>query len=57
MKENCKNTILGKGDYILITVTTLRTERSEFESRHEQGTFLFFKTSRPALGPNQPPIQ
>jgi hypothetical protein len=37
-------------------VIRLRVARSGFDSRQGQGFFLF-ATSRPALGPTQPPIQ
>jgi hypothetical protein len=30
---------------------------SEFDSQHEQRIYLFFITTRPALGPDQPPVQ
>jgi hypothetical protein len=42
---------------VVAIVTTLPAEDMEFESRDRQDNFLFFKTSRPALRPNQPSIQ
>jgi hypothetical protein len=38
-------------------VTSLRAGRSGFDSRQGLGIFLFDTMSRPALGPNQRPIQ
>jgi hypothetical protein len=38
-------------------VTRLRAGRPGFDSRQGQGTFGFRTARRPALRPNQPPIQ
>jgi hypothetical protein len=44
-------------DSLVSTVTRLRARWPEFDSRQEQGLFLFAATSRPALGLTQPPVQ
>jgi len=52
------NTLLYEPN-IVSTQTMLRTGRPGFNSRQGQrwNFFLFAATSRPALGPTQPPIQ
>jgi hypothetical protein len=37
-------------DSVVVTVTTIRAVQSRFESRQRQDMFLFFKSSRPAVG-------
>jgi hypothetical protein len=48
---------LGSRGSVLVIVTKLRAGRSGVRMSVRAEIFLFSKTSRPAFGPTQPPIQ
>jgi hypothetical protein len=47
----------GRRDSVVGTVTRLRVGHTGFESWRRQEILRFFRSSRPAVGPTQPPVQ
>jgi hypothetical protein len=61
VEGNCLSIIYGAEhwqlEFVVSIVSTLRAGRSGFEFWQAQNFFISSESSRPALGPTQPPVQ